>query len=328
MARNRSGSAVGFGKLPTGSDLTSMCFLIKRLHEHVCILVISSLCAVAAQANNDVLPRLLTNVPVDLNWVSLSYTNSSGNVSVDPSVALDVEATLHSYVVSYTRSFAAFGQSATFTAAVPYADLTLEGLVQDEVVRAQDDRFADPRFRLAFNLSGAPALSTAEFADYRQKTIIGFDIEVAAPLGHYDETRSINFGANRWAVIPELGIARRFKRITLEAAGALAFFSDNDEYLGNQTLKQEPIAAIRGNLIYHFRRPGTWLGFSTMYLRGGETTIDGVDRQDLQSTSRAGVSLSVPFGRRHNLLLKYSRGVTTRIGADFDNYNVSYTFRI
>ena len=282
--------------------------------------------ASAAHGGNDVLPRLLTNVPVDLNWLSVGYTYSTGNVSVDPSLALDVEADLHTYTVSYTRSFAAFGQSATFSAAVPYADLTLAGIVQGEAVTAQDDRFADPRFRLAFNLHGAPALSMQEFGGYRQKTIVGFDIEISAPLGHYDQTRAVNFGANRWAIVPELGIARRFKRFTLEGAATLAFFTANDEYLIDQTLKQEPIAALRANLIYHFRRPGTWLGFSTMYLRGGETSIDGVERRNLQSTSRAGISLSVPFARRHNVLLRYSGGVTTRIGADFDNYSVNYTF--
>ena len=299
----------------------------KTCQLRISILLLVSLGAAAAHGSNDVLPRLLTNVPVDLNWLSVGYTYSTGNVSVDPTLALDVEADLHTYVMSYTRSFAAFGQSATFTAAVPYSDLTLSGIFQGEAVTAQDDRFADPRFRLAFNLSGAPALDMKDFGSYRQKTIIGFDLEVSVPLGHYDETRSINFGANRWAIVPELGIARRFKRITLEAAGTVAFFSDNDEYLVNQTLKQEPIAAIRANLIYHFRRPGTWIGFSTMYLRGGKTSIDGEDRQDLQSTSRAGISLSLPIARRHNVLLKYSRGMTTRIGADFKNYSVAYTYR-
>jgi hypothetical protein len=299
---------------------------MRPIKKRICVLALCGLFTSAASAN-DVLPRLLTNVPVDLNWLSFGYTLSEGNVSVDPSLALDAEATLHTYLMSYSRSFAAFGQSAVFTAAVPYADLTLSGIFQGEFVTAQDDRFADPRFRLAFNLSGAPALKMEEFAGYRQKTIIGFDVEVSAPLGHYDETRRINFGANRWSVVPELGIAHRFKRFTVEAAATVAFFSDNDEYLVDQTLKQEPIAAIRGNLIYHFRRPGTWLGFSTLYLRGGKTTIDGEDRGDLQSTSRAGVSLSVPFARRHNLLLKYSRGVTTRIGADFDNYGINYTYR-
>ena len=48
---------------------------------------------------------------------------------------------------------------------------------------------------------------------------------------------------------------------------AIAYNPDNDEYLVDQTLKQEPIAAIRANLIYHFRRPGTWLGCWTIQSR-------------------------------------------------------------
>ena len=298
--------------------------MMRRIHGLLLTLILVSL-PPDGMASNDGLPRLLTNVPVNVNYLSLSYTRSEGNVSVDPSLALDVEAQLDSYVMSYTRSFAAFGQSATFTALLPFSDLSLTGVVHGEAASASDAQVPDPGFRLAVNLSGAPALKLNEIAGYRQKTIIGFNLKVTAPLGHYDESRRINFGANRWSVSPELGIARRFKRITLEGAMAAVFFSDNDEYLGNQTLKQEPIGMVRANLLYHFRRPGTWVGISSLYLRGGETTIAGDQREDLQSNSRIGVALSMPFAGRHNLLFKYSRGVTTRIGADFDNYNISYT---
>lgn len=275
---------------------------------------------------NDVLPRLLSNVPINMNFVGFGYTHSTGNVAVDPALALDVESKLDTFVLRYTRSFAAFGQSAAFTAAVPYSDLELTGIVQGQQVSARDDRMGDPRFRLALNLAGAPALELSEFAGYRQKTLIGFSLEVAPPLGHYDETRRVNFGSNRWTVSPELGIGRRFKRITLEAAASVIFFSDNDEYLVSQTLKQEPIGAVRANMIFHLRRPGTWIGFNTLYLRGGETTIDGEGREDLQENTRFGLTLSVPFARRHNLQFKFSSGVTTRIGADFDNYSIAYSY--
>jgi hypothetical protein len=278
-------------------------------------------------AANDVLPRLFSNAPIDMNYVSFAYTRSQGNVAVDPSLALDVEATMDTFVASYTRSFAMLGQSATFTAAVPYADLTLTGIVQGEQVTASDDRFTDPRFRLAMNLSGAPAMTLQEMSSFRQKTIIGFNIEVIPPLGHYDETRRINFGSNRWTVAPELGFSHRFKRFTVEGAVSAIFFSDNDEYLVDNTLSQEMMGIVRANLIYHFRRPGTWIGVGGLYLNGGETTINGEAREDLQVNTRAGVALSVPFARSHSLLFKFSSGVTTRIGADFDNYGVAYTYR-
>jgi hypothetical protein len=276
---------------------------------------------------NDVLPRLFNNVPIDVNLVSFSYVRSQGNVSVDPSLALDVEATLDTFSVSYTRTFALFGQSAGFTVGVPYADLELTGIVQGEQVTARGDEFPDPKFRLAMNLAGAPALTLEEMAGYRQKTIIGFNLEVTPPLGDYDETRRVNFGSNRWTVAPELGFSHRFQRFSLEGAAAVVFFSDNTDYLVDSTLKQKPIGIVRANLIYNLRRPGTWLGLSALYLKGGETTVDGQDREDLQANSRVGLALSWPFLRSHNLLFKISSGVTTRIGADFDNYQLVYTYR-
>jgi len=276
---------------------------------------------------NDVQPRLFTNIPVGLNFISLGYTRSEGNVSVDPSLALDVEAKLDTYLVSYSRSFGLFGQSALFTAALPYADLTLTGVVQGERVTASGNERPDPSFILAVNLRGAPALSLQEFAGYRQKTIVGFNIAVTPPWGDYDETRRINFGSNRWTVSPELGFSRRVGRFALEGAGSLTFFSDNTEYLVDNTLKQETIAMVRANLIYYFRRPGTWIGVSGLYLNGGQTEINGGHRDDLQINSRLGGTLSVPFGRRHNVLFKYSAGVTTRIGANFNNYQMIYTYR-
>lgn len=282
----------------------------------------------AAQAMaNDVLPRLFTNVPVDTSFLSLSYTRSEGSVAVDPSIALDVDAELDTYLVSYSRSFAAWGQSAVFTVALPYADLTLQGVVGGVPVTVSDSAMPDPKIRLAFNLHGAPALPVEKFAGYRQRTIVGFSIEVTMPLGDYDETRRVNFGSNRWSLAPQIGFGHRIGRFTLEGALAGVLFTENDEYLVDNKLTQDPIGVVRANLIYHLRRPGTWLALGGLYLTGGETSLNGSKRSDLQSSSRAGVALSVPFARRHNLLFKYTRGVSTRIGANFDNYQVQYTLR-
>lgn len=280
----------------------------------------------ASAGASDVQPRLFTNIPVGTNFLSFSYSRSEGNVTVDPSVALDVTAELHTYSVAYGRAFGLWGKSATFIAGVPYADLTLSGIVENQFVMASDNKLADPRFVFAVNLIGAPAMSKEEFAGYRQKTIVGFNVAVTAPLGDYQPDRQVNFGSNRWSISPELGISHRQGRFTFEAAGSLIVFTDNDEYLVNNTLEQEPIALIRANVLYHFNRPGTWIGIGGLYLRGGETSVNGVDRHDLQKRSRVGAAISFPIGGAHNFQLKYSAGVTTRIGADFDNYSLTYTY--
>jgi hypothetical protein len=296
---------------------------------HCCIrhlLWFALICVADASLAADVQPRLFTNIPVGVNFISLGYTRSEGNVTVDPSIAVDVDAKLNTFVVSYSRAFGLFGQSALFTAGIPYADLTLTGIVQGESVTASGNDLPDPKLRLAMNLYGAPALKPQDFAGYKQKTIVGVNIEVSPPLGDYDKTKLINFGSNRWTVTTEVGLSRRVGRFTLEAAGSLTFFSDNTEYLVDNTLQQDLIGAVRANVIFHFRRPGTWIGVGGLFLSGGETSVNGEGRRDLQTNSRLGVGLSIPFGRRHNLLLKFSSGVTTRIGADFDNYGLVYTY--
>jgi len=64
-----------------------------------------------------------------------------------------------------------------------------------------------------------------------------------------------------------------------------------------------------------------------MYWWGGGSFVDGQDRNDLQKTSRVGVALSVPLAPRHNLLFKVTEGVTARIGADFVNFTLAYSYR-
>jgi hypothetical protein len=293
-----------------------------RLIDLLCLVLLVSPCALG----NDIQPRLFTNIPVGINFLGIAYTRSEGSVAVDPSLALGVEAEMDTYVASYTRAFGLYGKSATATAAVPYADLNLSGVVDGQAVTVGRRAMADPTFRFAVNVAGAPALSLKEFAGYRQKTIIGVNLEVTAPLGQYDPDKVLNFGANRWSLSPEIGVSRRAGRFTIEGAASFIWFSANTEYRGDSTLKQDPIYVGRVNLLYHFKRPGTWIGIGTMYLSGGETTVDGDDRNDLQIKSRSGIGLALPVNPRHTFLLKYSTGVTTRVGADFDNYSVVYSF--
>jgi hypothetical protein len=46
------------------------------------------------------------------------------------------------------------------------------------------------------------------------------------------------------------------------------------------------------------------------------------DKADVQSSSRLGVTLTLPLGRRSALNVAWATGFTTRIGADFDTIAV------
>jgi Putative MetA-pathway of phenol degradation len=80
------------------------------------------------------------------------------------------------------------------------------------------DGFADPAFRLSMNFVGAPALTAAEFKNYRQDLIFGMSLRVTAPLGQYDAEKLVNIGTNRWSFKPEIGLSKAFGPWTVELA--------------------------------------------------------------------------------------------------------------
>jgi hypothetical protein len=117
-------------------------------------------------------PRLYSNTPVGVNALALSYGYSSGNVLLVPSLPLDdVDGNLHLVALTYLRAIDLFGKAGKFEATVPYAWGNYDGFVLDEFRTRKLAGWGDARLRLAVNLTGAPALNLAEFANYRQKTI-------------------------------------------------------------------------------------------------------------------------------------------------------------
>jgi len=100
--------------------------------------------------------------------------------------------------------------------------------------------------------------------------------------------------------------------------------TDNTEFLVSSTRSQAPLVALQTHLIRTFAS-GVWVSFGGTFFRGGQTQVDGLRRNDLQSNSRLGASLTVPVGP-HAVKAIVTSGLTTRIGGDFDTYAVAYQF--
>ena len=271
-------------------------------------------------------PRRYQNVPVGVNALAFTYGFSTGNVLFDSTLPIeDATADVHTFAVLYLRTLDFFGKSAKADVLVPFSSADFEGFLDGEFRTRTPDGFADPRFRLAVNLVGGPALTVPEFAKYRAKTILGASIQVIAPLGQYDPTKLINLGSNRWSFRPELGLSRAVKKWFLELAGGVWLFTENGDFFGGQRLEQSPLYFIKGDVIYNFR-PGLWASFNFGFANGGETTIDGVRRGTLQRNSRTGLTLALPLNRRNGLKFVYTSGLTTRLGADFDSFLLVYQY--
>jgi Putative MetA-pathway of phenol degradation len=288
-------------------------------------LVAAALSAGSAHAQ-ELEPRLYQNAPVGLNAFALGYGYSSGNILVDSSLPVEgASAKVHGIALGYVRSFGILGKSAKLDVVLPLSWGAFQGVVAGELRTREPSGLADPRFRLAVNLVGAPALSVRDFSHYRQKTIIAASFQVAAPLGQYDPDKLINLGANRWSFRPELGVSRAEGRWYVELALGAWLFSENADYFGGFSLTQDPLYFIKGDVIYNFKR-GIWVALNYGFATGGVTRVEGESAATLQRNSRLGITLSFPLARAHSLKIVWTSGLATRLGADFDSLNVLYQY--
>jgi hypothetical protein len=268
-------------------------------------------------------PHAYSPAPVGLNFLMLTLTRSSGGVAVDPTLPIgNVDATINSANVSYQRTFALLGRTASAGVVLPYAWGEVSGDVFEERQSVTRSGLADARLRLAVNLFGGPAVGRQEFAAQTRSTQIGASVVIVAPTGEYDSSKLINLGSNRWAVKPEVGWYQPLGPWTFELAAGVWVFGDNPDFYGNVRREQDPVTSIQTHLGYTFR-PRLWLAADWTYYRGGATRVDGVHKRDLQESSRTGLVLSVPVSPLYQFKFAWSDGVTTRIGGDFTTFSVA-----
>jgi Putative MetA-pathway of phenol degradation len=270
-------------------------------------------------------PRAYSISPTGTNFGVISLTRFAGDVDFDPSLPIEEgNAVLHSTTFAYIRSLNFFGRSASVTAALPYIWGEIHGKLSGTPVQAQRSGLANLAMRFSVNLYGAPAMDLAEFAHYQQKTNLGASVAIVAPLGQYDPARLVNIGTNRWAVKSELGVSQHLGRWYLDLYLGAWLFSANDDYQG-KVRKQDPIGSVEVHASYNFA-PRLWGSFDGNFYTGGRTSIDGIDRADLQRNSRVGGTIAIPVTKRQSIKFQGSTGAVTNLGADFVSLGVAYQY--
>jgi len=218
-----------------------------------------------------------------------------------------------------------WGRSAKLDIVLPYAWVSGSADVAGQRRDRYTDGFGDARVRFSALLYGGPALTLAEFADYKPDLIVGASLAVTLPTGHYDSDKLVNIGTNRWSVKPELGISKTFGPLTLELEPSVTFYTDNNNFLGGKKLEKEPLYAVQGHAIYHTRF-GLWAAVDVTYYGGGRTTVDGEKGAEPQNL-RVGATLAIPVTRQHSVKLYASTGAFARVGGDFTTAGIAWQFR-
>jgi hypothetical protein len=300
-------------RLPIGTAATLAC--------------IACLAASTPARSQDAEPRSYSNAPVGTHFLIAGYVYTQGGIAFDPALPIEnVDLTTSSGIVAYATAFDVLGLSAKFDAIVPYTWLSGSAEYQGEPVERDVNGFADPRFRVSVNLYGAPALSAAEFAGYRQDLIVGVSLQVQAPWGQYDSSRLVNIGTNRWWVKPELGVSKALGPWTLEFAAGGTFYADNDDFYGGKHRSQDPLYSMRGHAIYNFRS-GIWASLDATWFVGGRTTVNGILDNNLQQNWRVGATLTLPVDRQNSVKFNLSSGVSARTGNGFDLAGIAWQYR-
>jgi len=271
-------------------------------------------------------PRAYAPNPTGANFVLMVYGHSTGDVVFDPSVPItNVEASVNTTALFYGRTFGLFGRSASAAVQLPYVWGNIEGDVFEERRNVYRSGLGDLRLRLTTNLVGGPALALRGFAQRRPRTTLGASVLVVAPTGQYDPAKLINVGTNRFALKGELGLSHPAGHWFIELYAGGWLFTDNPDFFGGSRREQNPLATFQTHVSYIFR-PRLWLAGDATFYTGGSTSVDGIEKGDLQRNSRFGLTLAVPVKRRSALKVSWARGLTTRVGGDFDTLVVGYQF--
>jgi hypothetical protein len=281
----------------------------------------------ASAPAQDMEARAYSRAPVGTNFLGALYLHSTGGASFDPDLPLkNARVTIESPVVYYSRTFDLFGHQASAGLVLPYAWADAKAEFLDQPVAGRRSGPGDPRFRVAANLLGGPALEPEEFFKRPPSAFLGTSLTVVAPFGQYYADRLFNIGSNRWAVKPELGLSQPLGPWSIEASAGAWLFTTNDHFFGRTRREQDPVLTVQGHVVYTFA-PSLWLSADATYYAGGQTTVAGVRNDDRQEATRIGLTMSVPIAGGLSLKLAWADTVATRLpGSGFTTYVAALQF--
>lgn len=275
----------------------------------------------------ELIPRSYWPAPEGTQVLSLGYLRTSGDIVPDPTLPITgVNSDIDTFVFGYIHYVDLWGRTANFKLDTSYSGGETSATLNDGSRAKQDYQgMGDIAITLNVNFVGAPVLDRESFAELRRnpRPLLGASIKLVAPTGTYDSEEFVNTSANRWAGKIELSYISVFHpKWLLEAEVGLWGFSDNDNFRG-ATLEQDPIWAFELHLVRRFS-PGFWASLDGNWYRGGQTTVDGERRDDLQRDATVGATLVYPFAKGHAVKFNYSKGSVIDSDEDFDIFGIAY----
>jgi hypothetical protein len=269
-------------------------------------------------------PQALAQLPARFYLKSLSNANAvplifevfNGNTNpfdsahtVTPGSKVDATMILTGYV----RTFSLFDRAAMAAIIVPMGHVSGDVTVAGRTFSQSAGGFGDPLLEFDINLLGPPAQKNIpDVMRYEPGFSVDLLVDLAFPIGGYDNDRPLNLGQNRWygrlglPIVWQLGPWVPGKRTTLELLPVVWLFGNNDDYVG-QTMKTDPLfqldAHVTRDLTEHF-----WGALDASWYYGGKATINGVPGEKLNNIG-VGLTLGYQINDNLNLTVGYKTTV-------------------
>ncbi len=278
----------------------------------------------------DLSPRAYVITPLHFNAINLTYSFFSGSVLFEGAAPITGATGRYSVpILSYYRSFSFLGRSANMSVSLPYAIGNFQGNVAGQPHQLYRSGLLDFTSRVSVNLKGGPSMPAQEFRKWRQKTLLGVSLKVVAPTGQYDPTKLVNWGANRWAFKPDFGYSRRWNNWFLDSYAGVWFYTANPQYYSPPNPKpqtEKPIGSFEGHLSYDITQR-FWLSLDGNFWFGGVTSLSGIaNPATRQTSSRIGVTASVPLGTHQSVKVSYNNGAYIRFGGNYQSVAVGWQY--
>lgn len=251
--------------------------------------------------------RLYMMVPDQTTIASLRFHLLHSNVASDEGTVnenndLDTKLGVFQFVQALR-----FGSDQGFIFLVVPASHIAANDVTDSVTA-----FGDAQLGFVYGVHGTPALKAAAYADHPPGLAVNLLAKIFFPTGKYSSARSVNVGANRWAlrlgapVVYAMGERMADPHLTtIEAMPTVTFYSANHDPFGAERTKQKPLFIFEGHLTRGFTR-GFWASFDLLWREGGEVVVDGISAHNSQSALSLGATGT--FALPANLSLRLSAG--------------------
>jgi len=286
-------------------------------------------------ANAQVPPRFYWKTLQGTNAVPVIAMSASGNTNpLDPSHNFDPSSSLSAdiAIAGYAKMFPVWNKAAMLAVLVPMGRIEGDFLAGGSLSRESSSGFGDPMVEFNMNLIGPPPImNLPDMLRYEPGFSMDLVVDVAFPLGQYDNTQSLNLGQNRWygrigtPIIWQLGPWIPDRRMTLEIFPSVWFFGDNDDFVG-QNLASDPTFELEAHLTRNFTS-NFWGSLDATYTSSGDATIASATTSGSDMTL-AGFTLGYQLNDSMQLTIGYKSTLNNDAGSNdlqLSTFLISFT---